>query len=648
MKTKAAVILAGLAGLSWALCANCGSFAQTAPSATHATASHADTTKGHTSTAQHADATTHAAAGHAKTAPGHAVTAESGHAEAASGHEAKAPGHAVKASAKPAANHHAEAAARHAKATEHSEAAAGHSDAAPEHAEEATPHIEQASSGPEPASVHFADKPSHPLSEPGSFLDSENELSVEVGKTVLVDTAKPIARVAVGLGDVAMVSAVNPNELMVNGKKAGQTSLIIWDSTGGRQFFNIAVHSDMSATANGLDSVRRELNTELPQQPIEVSMSNGTLFLRGTVKDLTSADRAVKIAETFGKVVNLLDVDVPKAPSQILLKVRFASVDRNLEKQLGINIFSTGLGNVLGAVSTGQFSPVTVTGGGAGGASGTGGTANTTNDLNLFAFLPGHNIGATLQALETKGVVEVLAEPNVMATDGKQASFLAGGEYPYPVVQGSSTGGATVSIQFKEYGVRLNFLPTIMPQGIIRLQVAPEVSALDYTNEVNVSGFEVPGITTRRVNTEVELKDGQSFVIGGLLDNTEQQTFEKIPFIGDVPILGKLFQSMARTKNNTELIVVVTPEIVAPMPAGAPQPELNYPVPFLPPNSNVPMHTPDAKTPENTPAPAPAAIPVESLIESMKPEKPMVETGGYGSSSGGGSGASMGGGAGSQ
>jgi pilus assembly protein CpaC len=485
------------------------------------------------------------------------------------------------------------------------------------------------------ADGHAAAASGHAVAEPGSFQDSENELSVEVGKTVLVDTAQPIARVSVGLGDVAMVSAVTPTELMVNGKSAGQTSLIVWDANGGRQFFNVSVHPSMAATDSGVEAARRELSMQLPAQPIEISMANGTVFLRGTAKDLTSSDRAEKIAETAGKVVNLLDIAVPNAPAQILLKVRFASVDRSLEKQLGINIFSTGFGNVLGGTSTGQFSPPTVSGGAVGGGtSGTTGTATISNDLNVLAFLPGHNIGATIQALETKGVVEVLAEPNLMAADGKQASFLAGGEFPYPVVQGSSTGGATVSIEFKEYGVRLNFIPTIMPQGVIRLQVAPEVSALDYTNEVEVSGFEVPGITTRRVNTEVELKDGQSFVIGGLLDNTESETFEKIPFIGDIPILGKLFQSMVRTKNNTELIVIVTPEIVAPIPAGVPTPELKYPTAFMPPNSNIPLHTPDAKTSENTLPDPPPAIPVEKLLDSMKPEKALVLQNGTGSSSG--------------
>ena len=200
-------------------------------------------------------------------------------------------------------------------------------------------------------------------------------------------------------------------------------------------------------------------------------------------------------------------------------------------------------------------------------------TLGSVNPLNLFAFYPGINLGATIQALEQKGLAEVLAEPNVMAKNGHQASFLAGGEYPYPVAQSGATGGAAapITIQYKEYGVLLTFLPTITNRGTIRLQVAPEVSALDYANAVNIGGATVPALTVRRVKTEVELSDGQSFVIGGLLDNRETDNFEKIPFLGDIPILGRFFQSMQRTKSNTELIVIVTPEIVNPIDAGTPR-----------------------------------------------------------------------------
>jgi pilus assembly protein CpaC len=214
----------------------------------------------------------------------------------------------------------------------------------------------------------------------------------------------------------------------------------------------------------------------------------------------------------------------------------------------------------------------------------------------------------------------------VLATNGKQASFLAGGEYPFPVVQGVSGGvGGAVTIEFKEFGVRLNFIPTLTPRGTIRLQVAPEVSSLDFTNAVTISGFQIPSIDIRRVKTEVELGEGQSFAIGGLLDNRETRTLQKIPFIGDIPILGKFFQSISTNKTNTELMVIVTPEIVAPIPTGQPLPALKYPDKFLPSNSNIPMTTPGRDiTGANAPAPPTATMPVEQLIQSMKPEQQLV------------------------
>jgi pilus assembly protein CpaC len=469
------------------------------------------------------------------------------------------------------------------------------------------------------------------------FQDSTNELSVTVGKAVLVDTAQPVQRVAVGVGDIVEAMAVSPTEIMLSGKAPGETSLIIWDIRGGRQFFNVTVRASNLVNGDTLDGIRRELRTELPSQTIRVSFDNGSLFLRGTVKDLTASQRAVQIASTAGKVVNLLNVEVPSSDPQILLKVRFESVDRSKEQQLGINLFNLGLGNAIGAVTTGQFTPPTVasgsSGGSGGGVTGTQGSATISNEGNVVAFFPGLNVGAVIQDMEMKGIVQTLAEPNVMAANGKEASFLAGGEFPYAVVSGTSGGTAQVTIQFKEYGIRLNFIPTITPRNTIRLQVAPEVSALDYSNGVELSGFEVPGITSRRVNTEVELQDGQSFMIGGLLDNTITDTFQKIPFIGDIPILGKLFQSESKQKNNTELVVIVTPEIVAPLPANAAIPQLHQPDKWLPPNSNIPMHQPDAKTAENTLPPTPPTVPVETLIKSMQPEKTLViegASGGFG------------------
>jgi pilus assembly protein CpaC len=460
--------------------------------------------------------------------------------------------------------------------------------------------------------------------------DSTNDLSLSVGKSVVLDLARPVTRIVVGLGDFAEAQAVSPTQILLSGRAPGETSLIVWDQSGGRQFFNVAVRPGTFAVNDQLDAVRRELRAELPGQNVRVTQDNGVVFLRGTVNNLTSSDRAVTIASTAGKVVNLLNVNIPASEPQILLKVRFASIDRNKSKELGINLFSTGFGNTIGAISTGQFSPPSVS---------PNAPIPEVQDLNIFAFYPGINLGATIRALETRGLAEVLAEPNVLAKNGHQASFLAGGEYPYPIAQSSGTGGvAPISISFKEYGVLLHFIPTITPRGTIRLQVAPEVSALDFANAVQIGGFTVPAITVRRVKTEVELGDGQSFVIGGLLDNRETDSFNKIPFLGDIPILGKFFQSMQRNKTNTELIVLVTPEIVNPIEAGAPLPELKYPEGFLPPNSGIPMHNPDAKAAGYAPPPTPATMPVEKLVESMKPETPLAIEGGMSVGGGGGGG----------
>lgn len=479
--------------------------------------------------------------------------------------------------------------------------------------------------------------------------ESSNDLFVNVGKSVIVNSSLPIERVSVGFGEVAEATAVGPQEVLVNGKAPGETSLIIWQQGGGKLFFDVTVQPARFANNNRLDALRRQMNKELPGQKVDLSIENDLVFLRGTVKDLTSADRAVAVASAMGKPVNLLYVDVPKPEAQILLKVKFASVDRNLSNQLGINIFSTGAANTIGAITTGQFAPPLISsrgGGGQGGGSvgSDGVTATLSNALNLLFFRPDLNLGVTIAALQTKGLLEVLAEPNVLAQDGKQASFLAGGEFPYPVVQGGGVGGTNaVTIQFRQFGVRLNFIPTVTPRGTIRLQVAPEVSALDYANGITLQGFTVPGVSVRNVSTEVELAEGQSFAIGGLLDNRETEAFNKIPFIGDIPILGKLFQSKTRNKQNTELMVIVTPELVRPIPAGHPLPELNYPVKFLEPNTGKPMTTPGQSVTGPVPVTPPTpTMPIEELIKSRQPETPLVVTSTTSAYGSGGSGLSSG------
>jgi pilus assembly protein CpaC len=461
--------------------------------------------------------------------------------------------------------------------------------------------------------------------------DSTNDLSVSVGKSVLVDCAQPVERIAVGSSDLAEAIAVSPTEVMLNGKAPGETTLIVWQTGGTRQFFNVTVRASNYMANDHLDTVRRELRTEFPGQTLRLSSENGLIFLRGSVKDLASAERAVEIASTAGKVVNLLYVEVPAADPQILLKVRFASYDHTKANQLGINLFSLGAANSIGSVTTQQFSPPSITG-----IPGTASnpTSATLSSLgNLFIFRPDINLGATIQALQTQGVVEILSEPNLLTSNGKEGSFLAGGQFPFPIVQGTTGGGGTgaVTIQFKEFGIRLNFIPTVTPRGTIRLQVAPEVSSLDSANGVTISGFTVPGLDVRKVNTEVELGQGQSFAIGGLLDSRSTKNLSKIPFIGDIPVLGKFFQSASISKANTELIVIVTPELVDPVPAGSTLPTPNFPDKFLPRNTPAPMMTPG----EATEAKPPATMPVEQLIKSMQPEKPLVIEGGMSASGGG-------------
>jgi pilus assembly protein CpaC len=445
-----------------------------------------------------------------------------------------------------------------------------------------------------------------------SGTGSPRELVVTVGKSILVESPVPIERIAVGLGDFAHATAVSAREILLDGKAPGETSLIVWQEGGHKMFFNVVVERGTLLTNRRVDAVSRRIAEELPGQSVELSWENDAVFLRGSVRDMSSATRAFAIASTLGKTVNLLYVDVPPAEPQILLKVKFASVDRSLSSQLGMNILSTGATNTVGAVSTKEFSPnppATITGKQV--------TQTLADALNLFFFRPDLNLGATIQALQVKGLLQVLAEPDILAENGKEASFLAGGEFPFPTVQSAGTGGTpTVSIQFREFGVRLVFTPEMTPRGTIHLRVNPEVSALDFTNGLSVSGFNVPALTTRKLNTEVELAPGQSFAIGGLLDNRITDVFEKIPFIGDIPILGKFFQSKSVSRQNTELVVIVTPELVAPIPAGQTIPQLNFPRPFLPANSAA-NTTSQGGTP-STPRTVRGTVPIEVLTKTSR------------------------------
>ncbi len=445
------------------------------------------------------------------------------------------------------------------------------------------------------------------------------ELFVTVGKSLLVDSPSIIQRVSIANGTVAEAVATNPREVLVNGKTPGETTLIVWQQSGARQIFDLVVQ----ANTNHIDAINRQLHTELQDQNVSITMEDGVPFLRGTVKDLGVADRALMIASTLGKPVNLLRVNIPQVEPQILIKVRFADVDRTQSQQLGINFLSTGIANTPGTISTQQFSPIqlqtnsqkTTT------TTTTQNTFTLSDALNIFLFRPDLNLGATIRALEAKSLLQILAEPNLLTINNRQASFLAGGEFPFPTLQGGGAGLGAVTIQFREFGVRINFLPTVTPRGTIRLQVTPEVSALDFANGLTFQGFTIPGLSTRRVTTEVELEAGQSFAIGGLLDNRTTTSWNKIPGLGDIPFFGKLFRSRSIQKNNSELLVIVTPEIVRPIPAEQPLPQLNFPATFLTPNTaGTPPRTPGLAATGPVPVhPPQPTMPVEQLIQSLRP-----------------------------
>jgi pilus assembly protein CpaC len=321
-------------------------------------------------------------------------------------------------------------------------------------------------------------------------------------------------------------------------------------------------------------------------------------------------------------------VKIGAPEAQILVKIKFASVDRSTSLQLGANIFSLGATNTLGSVTTQQYSPPLVSGGtsgggsssGAGGATGKFGRATISNALNLFLFRPDLNLGATIEALAARNLVQILAEPNLLAIDGQPASFLAGGEFPYPTLQGGGAGLGAVTVAFREFGVRLNFTPVITPRGTIKLDVAPEVSSLDFANGLTLNGFTIPGLASRRAHTQIELQSGQSFAIAGLLDNRTTKSLSKIPGLGDIPFFGKLFQSVTLTKNNSEVLIIVTPELVRPIPAGQPLPELAMPMPFLKGSPQTLPRTPGMNVTGPVPVTPPQdSIPVEQLMEQQKP-----------------------------
>jgi pilus assembly protein CpaC len=408
--------------------------------------------------------------------------------------------------------------------------------------------------------------------QPVTTQPGVEQLSVGTGKTLILDMPVNIQRVSVAGPAIAEAVPVSARSLMINGKAVGETSLVLWLEDGSRRIYDLRV---LTSTTR-LEAAEQQLMQEFGSD-VQFKVDATSVYLTGTVKDLYEADRAVSIATPLGKIVNLLRIQTPPQEQQVLLKVRFADVDRSKSLQLGVNFFGAPYGYPA-RIGTGTTPPTTVTSLPQRGAVT---QFNLSDTLNLLLFDPHANVGATVQALANQNVLQILAEPNLLAMNGKQATFLAGGQFPFPTLQGGAGGIGQVTVSFKEFGIRLTFLPTITPRGTIRLHVSPEVSSLDFANSLTVNGSTVPAIDSRKVDTEVELQSGQSFGIAGLLNNQTTQTLAKIPGLGDIPFFGKLFQSKQVTKNNSELMVIVTPELVAPIPEGQPVPDLPRPDSFL-------------------------------------------------------------------
>jgi pilus assembly protein CpaC len=389
---------------------------------------------------------------------------------------------------------------------------------------------------------------------PASTEANTSEIALLVGRSTLINVGTHITRVSLTSPEVADALVTSPSQLLVHGKTPGTISLFVWDRAGGIRRYEVVVRRDLS-------ELTAQMTQLFPGEQIAVHSNGKDLVISGTVRSKYVVDKAAEVAAGYVEkkedVVNLLRVQEGVASNQVLLRVRFAEVSRSALTELGASLFADGYENQYGRVTTQQFAapffdqsdPMMNE------------SLVFSDYLNLFLFDSKNNIGGVVRALQSKGLFQSLAEPNLIAENGKEASFLAGGEYPYPVLQGTS-GGQSVTIHFKEFGVKLNFTPTIVGENLVKLKVRPEVSSLDFSNAIVLEGFRIPAISTRRTETEVELQDGQTFAIAGLMNNTVTSQLSKVPGIGDIPILGLLFRSKAAQKNQSELVVMITPTIL--------------------------------------------------------------------------------------
>jgi pilus assembly protein CpaC len=438
---------------------------------------------------------------------------------------------------------------------------------------------------------------------------------IVTGRSTVLEIGEPISRVSLTNPDIADAMVTSNSQLLLHGKAPGTISMFVWERAGGVRRYDISVGRDVARLAEQVKNL-------FPGEKIQVTSNGRDVVLSGTVPTKEMSEKVVNLSTAFvekkEEIVNLLQVQASPT-NQVLLKVRFAEVSRSALTELGISLFTspTGIENVLGRVTTQQFSapgysdlkvtkegpdpfdfgaPVTTASG----------NYNFSDFLNLFILSERYDLGVLIKALQTRGLFQSLAEPNLVAESGKEASFLAGGEFPIPVAQAG--GGNAITIEFKEFGVRLNFTPTVDGDRI-HLKVKPEVSTLDFANGIQLQGFRVPALVSRRTSTELVLRNGQTFAIAGLLNNSMTSTMTKIPGIGDIPILGYLFRSKAAQKNRTELVVMITPQLLQEGSFGVTRELPRLKEPFLSPLRDNESFAPGPPAfPQSSAAPAPGGL----------------------------------------
>lgn len=379
---------------------------------------------------------------------------------------------------------------------------------------------------------------------------ASSALNVPMNRAVVVESDQPFAELSIANPGIADISTLSDRSIYVLGKAPGRTTLTLLGPDG-----KLITNVEVQVTPD-VAEFKERLKQILPNEKVEVRTANDGIVISGTVSSTAKLDRALDLAERYapGRVSNLMNVG---GEQQVMLKVRFAEMSRSVSKELNgsIGIVSGTSPNIKGRLGAGNLDGINTVLSGAG-------TLTTTKQgvLGAKTSIGGLQLGVMLEALEDKGMVRTLAEPNLTALSGQEASFLAGGEYPIPVSQDNNT----VTIEYKPFGVGLNFTPTVVDEDIINLQIDASVSGIDSSNGITQNGFDVKAFKTRRTQTTVEMRDGESFAIAGLLQDDFRDLNGQVPWLGDIPVLGALFRSSEYQRAQTELVIIVTPHLVSP------------------------------------------------------------------------------------